>query len=1285
MDNQAEFVEAFGSAFDTWAPGLVSPKELHSVAHDRDGGVLEDTLILGDTALVNRTVIGVPCEIVGPDGAAMTVTSRWDGDVWVEVDDGLLLETRRWLEGEHMVVARTIAKPNGTLVTSKAFFGKPRRRVPAFVPPASAPAPDALAGGGKKGKKGKGKGKKADKKGEKKTGKRAAAPDAGGVNSDDDDDAKSDAGSVYSQVASAVGGFGFGGLFGAGGKPEAEDGGGEKRRKNGENNVKSAKGAADAVKAANFFGLDPDASPLCGSFACNLRGTSGHIYVFDFAVGFGANSLGDQNKWSTPASLVNNLEVSGPTSLIIGLSSGLTLTFEQLTERDALYDCMVGMLERLPPSPGEDIHGDAEGRIAVPLRVGFEPERFVIVHIIQAGFLPEEAAGSTPIATAALGRYGAAVPAAAAATMGAPSHFGRTLVFPAAEVDLGADTVALGVAAGGLGDSGAGASTLGEAQLPLAVLPRTRAGAKEAKDSPFTVGLIPPGRGSHAPPTPAVSERGYKLERGDRPSEEDGSSGPGLKKRSQALAYQPSESRGGGGVIGELSIAAWIGTAAEVKALGSAATLAEPSQAADAGITAPAVVRVPPAVARVTVNVHAVRGVRVRSPGRGKKEGGGSEDGDSNDDESESEDDDAAEEGAEPVDLTCKLSLGDQSHVTAPALHAPKAQATWGAPESPFTFTVAEPRGGALTVDLMGPHGAIGRVNVDMSSLRLRPKKGAPRRHWVRLLAPPEPDEEVKAPSNKAKSTGGNSKTGGAFGGFPTFGFGGGAASSARKTSTARASDSDSDEDSESDEDSDAEEEDVGDDEYLGEILLDGFVDEGCGPTAAIGRKAPLGELSLEILSLRAITPEGRKSGRSQPAVMMRIGGSWAMLPAAAGGAPPAWRREVIAAVHDPADCAEIGIFDVSDGDAPLGFVTIPVRRLPRGYPMVSTLALSGGVNTNPQAEITVRVRYKPLVSTGALLCQYFTPPLPRSVYIFGSSVAAAPAAGNGEDAALSGVEQLVVQQHEYCEDSLLRGTAPLPAAMVGAMLPPPPGARKPRGASKGSVKGVKACMVRIAAALDAFGPQLRAMSGALTWEKPINAGLLHVGIMAAAFHSWTVFPGLFVFLAMHTAYAVKPGRWSLLGADKSGSSGSYDVGRAPPGSKLLGAEVAAGLGANGQPVFNEGGAGKGTGKPMYSASRALGVAPSAETYEGCVQAGYWVQMMLKHAVWAFEGLHDLMTWKDAGKSNAFMIGCFVAAWVTLFISFQTFLVCLSFVALRHPIVGKPPTLPYRIGLASED
>ena len=108
VDNQAGFLEAFGSAFATGVPGHVNAKELHSLAHDREAGVLEDTAMLGDTAVVNRTEVGKPREIVAPDGSAMRVTARWDGDVWVEVDEDLVLETRRWREGDFLVFARTV-------------------------------------------------------------------------------------------------------------------------------------------------------------------------------------------------------------------------------------------------------------------------------------------------------------------------------------------------------------------------------------------------------------------------------------------------------------------------------------------------------------------------------------------------------------------------------------------------------------------------------------------------------------------------------------------------------------------------------------------------------------------------------------------------------------------------------------------------------------------------------------------------------------------------------------------------------------------------------------------------------------------------------------------------------------------------------------------------------------------------------------------------------------------------------------------------------------------------
>ena len=478
MDNQEAFLEAFGAAYNAGVPGTVNAKELHYIVHDRESGVLEDTLLLGDVAVVNRAEIGRAREIVGPDGSTMTVTARWDGDVWVEVDDALVLETRRWIEGDFLVVARTTTRADGRLVTSRAFMGKPRRKAPTFdaAPPAAIdPAAE----------------KRAKKKAKKAKTKRAAALL-------EDEDAKSDAGSeaesVYSHVEKAVetvaSGFGLGTLFGGSAAKETES---KTPKSADETSALSARGAAKPADAAAFFG-QPRSIPFCGSFPCTLRGARGHLYIFEFYVGFAALNLSHVAKWSAPAKLVNNLEIGAGSSLLVGLTTGLNLELDGVGDRDAAYECMVNMLEKIPPSPGEEVYGEPDARIAAPLRVGFEPERYVFVHVVQAGSLPEAAAGSVAIATAALGRYGAAVTSKGPTIQGAPTRFGRTLAFPAAEADIASDCVVVAVAGGGLGEDGYGASTLGEAQLPLATLPRDRAGAEEVKENPFTVRLMPPGK-----------------------------------------------------------------------------------------------------------------------------------------------------------------------------------------------------------------------------------------------------------------------------------------------------------------------------------------------------------------------------------------------------------------------------------------------------------------------------------------------------------------------------------------------------------------------------------------------------------------------------------------------------------------------------------------------------------------------------------------------------------------------------------------------------------------------
>ena len=133
--------------------------------------------------------------------------------------------------------------------------------------------------------------------------------------------------------------------------------------------------------------------------------------------------------------------------------------------------------------------------------------------------------------------------------------------------------------------------------------------------------------------------------------------------------------------LGDVSVVAWVGTTSDLYELGAAATLAEPSSD---DVSIPAALRVPPAVSRVTINVHRVRGV-VAKGGLGTV-----------DEDAELDGDDG-----EPVDLRCRLKIGDQMATTTPAPHTPKEQATWG--PSTRQFIAMEPRGGAMTVDLLAP------------------------------------------------------------------------------------------------------------------------------------------------------------------------------------------------------------------------------------------------------------------------------------------------------------------------------------------------------------------------------------------------------------------------------------------------------------------------------------------------------------------------------------------------------------------------------------------------------
>ena len=100
--------------------GRVDLKELRHIVHDDTK--LEDTLVSGSVATTNVSSIDAWTETVNNDGSTMRVRAKWDADVWVEVDDCLLMETRRWMEKTSMIVAWTVTGRDGTLVRMKQFF-----------------------------------------------------------------------------------------------------------------------------------------------------------------------------------------------------------------------------------------------------------------------------------------------------------------------------------------------------------------------------------------------------------------------------------------------------------------------------------------------------------------------------------------------------------------------------------------------------------------------------------------------------------------------------------------------------------------------------------------------------------------------------------------------------------------------------------------------------------------------------------------------------------------------------------------------------------------------------------------------------------------------------------------------------------------------------------------------------------------------------------------------------------------------------------------------------------
>ena len=84
------------------------------------------------------------------------------------------------------------------------------------------------------------------------------------------------------------------------------------------------------------------------------------------------------------------------------------------------------------------------------------------------------------------------------------------------------------------------------------------------------------------------------------------------------------------------------------------------------------------------------------------------------------------------------------------------------------------------------------------------------------------------------------------------------------------------------------------------------------------------------------------------------------------------------------------------------------------------------------------------------------------------------------------------------------------------------------------------------------------------------------------------------------------------------------------------------------------------------------------------MQTAYWAQALARHAVPAAEALHDLVTWHEVSTSTAFMTFCFGASFFTIWVKLRVVVLVACFVALRHPVLWKPATRPFRLALAAE-
>ena len=427
--------------------------------------------------------------------------------------------------------------------------------------------------------------------------------------------------------------------------------------------------------------------------------------------------------------------------------------------------------------------------------------------------------------------------------------------------------------------------------------------------------------------------------------------------------------------------------------------------------------------------------------------------------------------------------------------------------------------------------------------------------------------------------------------------------------------------------------EDEGDEHEAGFVFLEAYVDDAI--TYATQEKSLIGDLSVKVLALRGL-PEG-----SVAALIANMGDAWCLLPGFGGGGPSGWKREICAAVRDPADVCTLGIYDSNKGSRMLGKMKFSPLSLPEhGRPIICTVPLTtrdvfGSGEDNGEA--TIRLQFTQKVSDAALLLRYCTPMMPRHAYRFGDM----------DDMC----RDLDFVKYEH----LVTGTDALPEPLVRSILEV-----NDADTSVSTTRRTKASAMRLASTLEAFGDVLKPFNQAVTWEKPLYTAALHISIFMCLWFPRLIFVGYFSFVAAHLALRNTPRVFTVLGENKSKLVGSVDVARAPAGSTL---------------------------SPLSSLVReSAGVQPRAtpsnDAYDAIVQIAFWCQAQVEYMREPLERFSAILTWEDESDSGSFQFTCLGLAVFFFFIPFRYVAAGLIFVSLRHPWVQKPPVPSYKLAMA---